>query len=54
VVLAVLHWLASRGVFASWWRRIPEWLYAALLGIGVSLALAFKPAEYKAFIYFQF
>jgi alginate O-acetyltransferase complex protein AlgI len=54
VVLAVLHWLASRQLFATWWRRIPDWLYAALLGIGLSIALAFKPLQYKAFIYFQF
>jgi alginate O-acetyltransferase complex protein AlgI len=53
-ILAVLHWLASRGTFATWWRRIPDWLYAALLGIGLSLALACKPLQYKAFIYFQF
>ena len=54
VALAVIHWLASRQCFATWWRRIPDWLYAALLGVGMSIALAFKPLQYKAFIYFQF
>ena len=54
VALAVIHWLASRQCFATWWRRIPDWLYAALLGLGMSVALAFKPLQYKAFIYFQF
>jgi len=52
--LAVLHWLASRRAFATWWRRIPDWLYAALLGCGLALALYFVPQHYKAFIYFQF
>ena len=52
--LLILHGLASRGAFATWWRRIPDWLYAALLGIGLALALYFVPQHYKAFIYFQF
>ena len=54
LALALVHWLASRQVFATWWRRLPDWAYAALLGFGVSLALAFKPLQYKPFIYFQF
>jgi DMSO/TMAO reductase YedYZ heme-binding membrane subunit len=54
VVLGVTHWLCSRRVFAMWWRRLPEWAYAALLGAGVALALFFVPTEYKPFIYFQF
>jgi len=33
---------------------MPDWAYAALLGVGTSLALAFKDLEYKPFIYFQF
>jgi hypothetical protein len=52
--LALIHWLAWRGVFATWWRRLPAWAFAALLGSGVSLAIFFVPAKYKPFIYFQF
>lgn len=52
--LAAIHWLAYRGIFATWWRRIPAWLFAALLGAGTAVALFFVPAKYKAFIYFQF
>jgi alginate O-acetyltransferase complex protein AlgI len=52
--LALVHWLCSRKVFATWWRRLPEWAYAALLGVGVALALFFMPTKYQPFIYFQF
>ncbi|MDB6172417.1 MAG: hypothetical protein JWL59_1728 [Chthoniobacteraceae bacterium] len=54
IALAVIHWLASRQLFARWWRRIPAWAFAALLGTGTAVALSFVPAKYKAFIYFQF
>ena len=54
VVLALVHWLNSRQVFATWWRRVPDWAYAAILGAGFALALFFKPVVYRAFIYFQF
>lgn len=52
--LVLVHWLCSRKVFATWWRRLPDWAYAALLGVGVAVALFFMPTTYKAFIYFQF
>jgi alginate O-acetyltransferase complex protein AlgI len=52
--LALIHWLAARGVFSTWWRRLPAWAFAAVLGCGVSLAILFVPAKYKPFIYFQF
>jgi len=54
VGLALVHWLCSRRVFATWWRRIPDWAFSALLGIGVAVALFFMPTKYKPFIYFQF
>ncbi len=54
VALAVLHWLASRGFFATWWRGIPAHVFAALLGCGTALALFFAPEVFQAFIYFQF
>jgi alginate O-acetyltransferase complex protein AlgI len=54
LALAVIHWLVSRRVFATWWRKIPAWAFAACLGSGTALALFFVPAKYKAFIYFQF
>jgi hypothetical protein len=52
--LAIVHWLNSRRAFSGWWRRIPDWAYSALLGVGVALALFFMPTKYKPFIYFQF
>jgi alginate O-acetyltransferase complex protein AlgI len=53
-VLALFHWLNSRRILAPWWRRLPDWACAALLGVGVELALLFTPVKYKPFIYFQF
>ncbi len=52
--LALMHWLCSRGFLATWWRRLPDWAYSALLGVGVAIALFFVPEHYKPFIYFQF
>ncbi len=52
--LALVHWLCSRRLLATWWRRLPAWAFSALLGAGTALALCFVPAKYKAFIYFQF
>ncbi len=54
VGLVLVHWLCSRKVFATWWRRIPDWAYSALLGVGVAVALFFIPEHYKPFIYFRF
>ncbi len=53
-VLALLHWLNSRRVLSSYWRRLPDWACALLLGAGVPIALLFVPVKYKPFIYFQF
>ncbi len=53
-VLVLIHWLNSRRVFSTAWRRLPDWAAAALLGIGTELAILFVPVKYKAFIYFQF
>ena len=52
--LALVHWLAARGLFATWWRRLPPWAFAAALGAGGALALVFVPAHTTPFIYFQF
>ncbi len=52
--LGLMHWACSRGWLATWWRRIPSEVYAALMGIAVAVALYMKPVVYKAFIYFQF
>ncbi len=54
LVLAVVHWMNSKQLLSTWWRRIPAWAYAALLGAGVAVALFFKPVVYRPFIYFQF
>ena len=52
--LAFVHWLNYRRLLSTWWRRIPDYLFAALLGAGVAIALFMKPVVYKQFIYFQF
>ena len=52
--LALVHWLCSRGTFSNWWRRIPDWAYAALLGAGTAVALYFVPTNYRPFIYLKF
>lgn len=52
--LAVVHWLNSRHVFTIWCQRLPDWAFAALVGVGAALALFFVPTRYKPFIYFQF
>ena len=54
VALAAVHYANSRRWLATWWQRIPDWLFSALLGAGFALALFFVPTKYKAFIYFQF
>jgi len=54
IALAALHWVASRGIFGRWFRRLPAWAFSALLGAGTALALLFVPTKYKPFIYFQF
>jgi alginate O-acetyltransferase complex protein AlgI len=53
-LLAAAHFAGSRRWLASWWRALPGWGYAALLGAGVAFALFLKPVAYRAFIYFQF
>jgi alginate O-acetyltransferase complex protein AlgI len=53
-LLGAVHALNARQAFASWWRVIPGWSYAALLGIGTGLALFLRPPVYQPFIYFQF
>jgi hypothetical protein len=54
VVLAIAHWIASRGYFTRLWRRLPDWAFAVLLGALTATALAFVPTKFKPFIYFQF
>jgi len=53
-VLALLHWLNFHGVLGRWWRRLPDWACAGLLGIGTIIAVLFVPVKYKPFVYFQF
>jgi alginate O-acetyltransferase complex protein AlgI len=52
--LAVIHWLNWKRVFAQWWRRGPEWIFAAGYGAAFAAALLFVPQHYSAFIYFRF
>jgi alginate O-acetyltransferase complex protein AlgI len=52
--LALLHYANSRRWLSTWWQRIPDWAFSALLGAGFAVALFFVPTKYKAFIYFQF
>jgi len=51
---ALIHWINARGWLSTWWRRLPDPAFAALLGAGTAVALLFVPVKYKAFIYFQF
>jgi hypothetical protein len=53
-ILAIVHWVNSRSFLGHWWRRIPDFCFAAVLGAGAALAIFAKPVVYKAFIYFQF
>ena len=53
-VLVLVHWLNFRGVIGTYWRRLPNWACAVLLGAGTAVALLFVPVKYKPFIYFQF
>jgi alginate O-acetyltransferase complex protein AlgI len=53
-MLVLVHWLNSRQILGRWWRRLPDWAAAALLGVGTAIALLFVPVKYKPFIYFQF
>jgi alginate O-acetyltransferase complex protein AlgI len=54
LALGVVHWLNSRGVFANWWRRGPDQVFAAAYGCTAGIALLFVPPHYTPFIYFQF
>ena len=52
--LAFVHWLNSRGIFASWWRRPPPAVFAAGYGCAFAVVLLSIPPHYAPFIYFQF
>jgi alginate O-acetyltransferase complex protein AlgI len=52
--LGFLHWLNSRGIFANWWRRGPDPVFAAAYGCTAATVLLFIPQHYTPFIYFQF
>jgi alginate O-acetyltransferase complex protein AlgI len=52
--LAFIHWLNSRGVFSTWWRRPPTAVFAAGYGCAFAVVLLFIPPHYAPFIYFQF
>jgi alginate O-acetyltransferase complex protein AlgI len=54
LALAVIHWLNFRGTFATWWRRGPDPLFAAVYGCAAATVLLFIPQHYTPFIYFQF
>lgn len=53
-LLGIVHFLNYRGILSTWWRRIPDWSFALLLGVGVAVAMFMKPVVFRAFIYFQF
>jgi len=52
--LGFIHWLNSRQLFANWWRKGPDALFAAGYGCTVAIVLLFVPTSYTPFIYFQF
>jgi hypothetical protein len=54
LLLGIVHWLNGRGVFSSWWRKVPPEIFAAGYGCSVALVLVFIPPHYAPFIYFQF
>lgn len=54
LILGIMHFLNYKKVFSTWWRRIPDWSFAMLLGVAVAVAIFMKPVVFKAFIYFQF
>jgi hypothetical protein len=54
LILGVVHWLNYRQVLSTWWRGMPEWSFAMLLGVGFAIAVFMKPVVFKPFIYFQF
>src|ERR1700682_4300139 len=54
VALGIIHWMNSRGIFAHWWRRGPDPVFAAAYGCVAAVVLLFIPPRYTPFIYFQF
>ncbi|MBA3649939.1 MAG: MBOAT family protein [Chthoniobacterales bacterium] len=52
--LGLVHWMTARGLFAGWWRRGPDAVFAAGFGCAVAGVLLFVPTHYTPFIYFQF
>jgi len=54
LLLGIVHWLNARGVFSSWWRKVPPEIFAAGYGCAFAVVLVFVPPHYAPFIYFQF
>ncbi len=54
VVLALIHGINRRRVFAGAWERLPDWAFSATYGVAVGVVLLFVPQHYAPFIYFQF
>ena len=54
MVLGLVHWLNFRGTFSTWWRRLPDPVFAAGYGCAFAVVLLFIPPHYAPFIYFQF
>lgn len=53
-VCVLAHFTAWKRPFGRPDERLPGWAYAAGLGFAAALAVAFMPAGYRPFIYFQF
>jgi hypothetical protein len=54
ITLAFVHWLNYRRVFSTWWRRVPDYVFAAGYGATAAFVLLWIPEKYAPFIYFQF
>ncbi len=54
VALAAVHWIASRWSPLDYVYRLPEWLFAILLGVVYALAISLAAVNTEPFIYFQF
>ena len=52
--LAAVHALNARQIFATWWRKVNDWVFAAGYGAGIAVVLLFVPQHYSPFIYFRF
>lgn len=54
IPLFIMHWAAYKLDKIEWWQKIPNWSFAALFGVLVSVILRFVAMSPQPFVYFQF